>query len=171
MKMPVYTCINIWMSRISSRWRKREREWCSHWPWIGFLSNPAVSACSQVSQLQHTTTRCNSLHSLQHTATHWSLFQRSPLSTPLQTHCNSLQLTAALCNSVQPAGVFLKCRLSQHHCSSLQLTATRCSVLQLTAICCNPHDSLSSVASLNTTQLTASHSTSLQLTATHCISL
>jgi len=108
MKMSVYTCINIWMSRTSSRWRKREREWCSHWQWIGFLSNPAVSVCSQVSHMQHTT-----------------------------THCNSLQLTATHCNSLQLTGVFLKCRLSQDHCDPLQLTATHCNSLHLTAIHCN----------------------------------
>jgi len=130
MKISVYTCINIWMSRTSSRWRKREREWCSHWQWIGFLSNPAVSVCSQVSQTQHTTTHCNSLQLT-------GVFLKCRLS---QDHCDPLQLTATHCNPLH---------LTAIHCNSQQLTATRCnplefhsSVASCTRLClisCVPH--------------------------------
>ena len=96
-----------------------------------------------------------------------ALTGRVYISSPIATHCNTLQHTATHCNTLQhrmhdmircvwhwrAAATYL------HNCNTLQHTATHCNALQHTATHCN------------TLQHTATHYSTLQHTATHCDTL
>jgi len=97
--------------------------------------------------------------------------------------CNTLQRTAAHCNTLQHAttrcdthihidtciNAATYCNALQHtatHCNTLKHAATRCNTLQHTATHCNTPQH--TATHWNTLQHTATHCNTLQHTATHC---
>ena len=77
--------------------------------------------CLCKKQLPHTATTCNThCNTLEHTAAHCNALQHAA------THCDTLQYTVPHCNTLQHTAT---------HCSTLQRTATRCNTLQHRASC------------------------------------
>ena len=98
------------------------------------------------------------------------------------TLCDTLQLTAAHCNTLQHTADVQRIATNRYtlrhsvtHCNSLQHTAAHCNTLQHTATHCrcamHCNQVLHSATPCDTLQLTAAHCNTLQHTAAHCNTL
>jgi len=114
----------------------------------------------------HRYSHCNAL---QHTATLCNTMQRSA------THYNALQHTATLCNTLQRSATH--CNALQHTatlCNILQRSATHCNALQHTATLCNTLQhtaTLCNTLQRNALEHTATLCNTLQRSATLCTTL